>query len=138
LRFEQGHYGPYADNLRHVLNQFEGHFLEGFGDGRNSPRTPIKLLPDAMTESQRVSAEASTPEQVDRMARVFHLIEGFESPYGMELLASVHWVAVRSNYRALEPVVGGIHDWSDRKRALMKPDHIRLAWERLNSQNWLA
>ena len=35
LRFTQGHYGPYADNLRHVLNQFEGHFLEGFGDGRN-------------------------------------------------------------------------------------------------------
>src|SRR5262249_17879850 len=39
LRFQKGHYGPYADNLRHVLHRFEGHFLEGFGDGRNSPRT---------------------------------------------------------------------------------------------------
>jgi hypothetical protein len=46
LRFEQGRYGPYADNLRHVLHQFEGHFLEGFGDGRNSPKTPIRLLDD--------------------------------------------------------------------------------------------
>ena len=139
LRFTQGHYGPYADNLRHVLNQFEGHFLQGFGDGRNSPRTPITLLPEAVEESQRVSREASTPDQGERMQRVFRLIEGFESPYGMELLASVHWVAAQSgSLPTLDEVVERIHHWNDRKRRLMKPDHIRLAWDRLSAETWLA
>jgi hypothetical protein len=30
-----------------------------------------------------------------RFARVARLIEGFETPFGMELLATVHWVPIR-------------------------------------------
>lgn len=138
LRFEQGTYGPYADNLRHVLNRFEGHFLEGFGDGGNSPRTPIQLFSDAVNEASSVSREASTPEQEGRVQRVFQLIEGFESPYGMELLASVHWVAVKTEgERGAERAIAEIHAWNDRKRRLMKPEHVRLAWEWLNDKGWL-
>jgi O-acetyl-ADP-ribose deacetylase (regulator of RNase III) len=138
LRFEQGLYGPYADNLRHVLNQFEGHFLEGFGDGRNSPRTPIRLRNDAVAEAIAVSQIESTSDQEARVQRLFRLIEGFESPYGMELLASVHWIASRSSdVPKVEAIVEQIHAWNDRKRSLMKPEHIRLAWERLTAENWL-
>jgi O-acetyl-ADP-ribose deacetylase (regulator of RNase III) len=78
LRFSQGTYGPYADNLRHVLNQFEGHFLDGFGDGQNSPRTPIRLRDDAIAEAKEISSAASAPEQRERVRRVFRLVEGFE------------------------------------------------------------
>ncbi len=92
LRFAQGNFGPYADNLRHVLPQFEGHFISGFSDGQNKPRTPIRLLDDAVQEAQQINQSSSTPDQEERMKRVLQLIEGFESPYGMELLASVHWV----------------------------------------------
>jgi O-acetyl-ADP-ribose deacetylase (regulator of RNase III) len=44
LAFAKHQYGPYADNLRHVLHRIEGHFVEGFGDGRNQPDTPLKLI----------------------------------------------------------------------------------------------
>ena len=49
LRYEVQRYGPYADNLRHVLKALEGHFLKGFGDGSAQvgaagPRTkPLKV-----------------------------------------------------------------------------------------------
>ncbi len=50
LNFEKYHYGPYADNVRHVLSRFEGHFTVGFGEGRSNPQTPIKILPQALDE----------------------------------------------------------------------------------------
>lgn len=139
LRFVKGPYGPYADNLRHVLHKFEGHFIEGFGDGRNSPRTPIRLFDDAVSEAVRVSEHSSTPEQKERVRRVFQLIEGFESPYGMELLASVHWVGAQDRV-ANDPgsVVQAIHQWSDRKRRIMKPQHIHIAWHRLQDLGWFS
>lgn len=140
LRFEQGIYGPYADNLRHVLNKFEGHFTLGFGDGRNSPQTPIRLLPDAVEEAERYVASHSegSVETSRRLQRVTELIEGFESPYGMELLASVHWVATQPQAKAdLDSITRAIVGWNDRKRRVMRPDHIRTAWERLRSKDWL-
>jgi O-acetyl-ADP-ribose deacetylase (regulator of RNase III) len=138
LRFEKGSYGPYADNLRHVLHQFEGHFIVGFGDGKNSPRTPIRLFEQAVGEAVRVSEESSTPEQKQRVRRVFDLIEGFESPYGMELLASVHWVATHETAcNDTEAVVHAINAWNDRKSRIMNPEHIRVAWNRLHDLGWL-
>ena len=138
LRFDQGQYGPYADNLRHVLHRFEGHFIEGFGDGRNNPRTPIRLIDEAVNEAARVSAESSTPEQKERVRRVFELIEGFETPYGMELLASAHWVVSQQGVPN-EPnaVVDAVQGWNERKRKVMRPDHIRVAWNRLDRLGWL-
>jgi O-acetyl-ADP-ribose deacetylase (regulator of RNase III) len=139
LRFAKDRYGPYADNLRHILHRFEGHFIEGFGDGRNSPRTPIRLFEDAVSEAAGVSERSSTPEQKTRVRRVFELIEGFESPYGMELLASVHWVAAQEGVLS-EPgaVVQAVHAWNDRKRRTMKPEHIQVAWKRLQDLGWLG
>lgn len=45
LRFQKDRYGPYADNLRHLLHRFEGHFSLGFGDGRNSPKPRSSFWP---------------------------------------------------------------------------------------------
>ncbi|MCO6433648.1 type II toxin-antitoxin system antitoxin DNA ADP-ribosyl glycohydrolase DarG, partial [Nitrosomonas nitrosa] len=30
LKYQKAHYGPYAENLRHVLNAIEGHFISGY------------------------------------------------------------------------------------------------------------
>jgi len=139
LQFTQGTYGPYADNLRHVMNLFEGHFLQGYGEGRNSPKTPIKLLPQAIEQANEVSKTNLDIAREERLQRVFRLIEGFESPYGMELLASVHWVACEAGGRSddLAAVVAAIHGWNARKRKIMKPEHIEVAWKRLKAEGWL-
>lgn len=90
-------YGPYADNLRHVLMKVERHFLTGFGDG-TSPvldAGPIEALPGAAEQADEVVA--AHPELAERIDRVLQLSEGFESAYGMELLATVHWAATAEN-----------------------------------------
>nr|WP_223294212.1 hypothetical protein [Chlorobium phaeobacteroides] len=33
LTFTKGPYGPYAENLRHVLHALEGHMVSGYDDG---------------------------------------------------------------------------------------------------------
>lgn len=138
LRFEKSKYGPYADNLRHLLHRFEGHFTIGFGDGRNKPDTLIELREGALQEAddylQQHSAESES--SLKRLARVQALIEGFESPYGMELLASVHWIGTRENRTSLIEAKKAVRQWNPRKARLMKPEHVELAWKRLNDKGW--
>jgi O-acetyl-ADP-ribose deacetylase (regulator of RNase III) len=140
LRFEKGAYGPYADNLRHLLHSFEGHFTMGFGDGRNKPDTQIELLPSSTEEATAYlhSNRGESDVSMARLKRVAELIEGFESPYGMELLATVHWAATREvEGNEFERTKAAVFSWSARKRKLLKSDHVRLAWNRLQEKGWL-
>jgi len=136
LRYEAGLYGPYAANLNKVLERIEGHFIRGYGDSQR-PETEIDLLPDAVDEAEAFLANC--PDSGARLRRVADLIAGFETPYGMELLATVHWVASRGSPPAVggDEAVAAVHAWNDRKRAMFKPDHIRIAWRRLQEQGWL-
>jgi O-acetyl-ADP-ribose deacetylase (regulator of RNase III) len=139
LRFAKDTYGPYADNLRHLLHRFEGHFTLGFADGRNKPDTEITLQPGAVKEAEEfltAHPDTSSPS-LQRLDRVAHLVEGFESPYGMELLATVHWVATHGGAETLEDVVSGVHEWNTRKKKLMTHEHIELAYDRLESYSWI-
>lgn len=138
LTFQKGIYGPYADALRHVLIRIEGHFITGYGDGKNAPEVPIALLPGAAQEAKKFLADH--PSTRERFERVAEVIEGFETTYGMELLSSVHWIATQEDASAkvsAETATAGIHNWSERKRKLFKPEHIRAAWSRLQEAGWL-
>lgn len=137
LDFVKGIYGPYADNLRHVLNRVEGHFLTGFGDGTASvlDADPIELLDGAAAEAYEVIADDS--ELRFRVDRVLALAEGFESSYGMELLATVHWAATREDCADRTCVVAKVHGWSKRKEQLFTERHIVAALDRLLENDWL-
>jgi O-acetyl-ADP-ribose deacetylase (regulator of RNase III) len=138
LNFQEGLYGPYADELRHVMNHLEGHFIRGFGDGSNDPQKEVQLLPGAAEEAE--SFLKIHPEIQSRFARVAELIEGFETPFGMELLSSVHWVAAHKDATAktdAEAAFSGVQNWSQRKADLFKWGHVLAAWQRLRELGWL-
>ncbi len=135
LEFKPHFYGPYAPTLRNALLNLEGHYTRGLAEGGNSPETPLQLLPDAVEEAQRQLEEL--PETSDRLERVARLIEGFETPFGMELLGTVHWVMHHGPGAVdVDAVVAEVQRWSPRKRSQMKPGHIRSAWKRLHEQGW--
>lgn len=137
LDYQRGHYGPYADNLRHVLHQLEGHHILGFGDGRNQPDTPLTLLEGAAAEAEAfLAGHADTQERLQRVAQ---LIEEFETPFGMELLASVHWVEASQSpeLRSPEAALRAVHAWSERKAKRMRQAHVSAAWDRLRAHGWL-
>ena len=137
VRFAVSHYGPYADALRHMLDAMEGHFISGYGDGQNSPETPISLIEGAVAEAEQFLEEhLDTRRRFDRVAE---LIEGFESPYGMELLATVHWAATKEDPRAAihpDAALAVVRSWNVRKAALMKTEHVHAAWTHLKDLGW--
>lgn len=135
LNYQKAPYGPYADNLRHVLNHIEGYFISGYGDAEDRPDKPLELKPHASEQAETfLTAQVATRKRFDRVA---DLIKGFETTFGMELLSTVHWVATREQATTLEAAITKVHDWNSRKR-MFEPRHIGLAWERLNETGWLS
>jgi len=134
LRYVRHQYGPYADNLNHVLQKIEGHFIRGYGD--RSQKSDIYVLPEGSKEAEAFLA--THQDSRERLERVSNLITGFETPYGMEMLATLHWVAIEDPQAAVdcERAIERVQQWSDRKRELFKPNHLRKAWQRLHEQNW--
>ena len=136
LRYEKGHYGPYASNLNKALERIEGHFIRGCGDSQR-PDVEIGLLRGATAEADAFLV--SHDDSRERLRRVAALIEGFETPYGMELLSSVHWVAKHGGdaVRSADDAVREVHGWNDRKRRMFAASHIQVAWNQLVETAWL-
>ena len=135
LNFVKHNYGPYADPLRHALNRMDGHFIHGMGDGVvEAEIAPVESALQEADEFIRSHASLALEGYVDRVAE---LIEGFQSPYGMELLSTVHWVVTRENAKSEQEVIEKIQQWNPRKRNLMKPEHIRVTLKHLKRLNWL-
>jgi len=65
------------------------------------------------------------------IAQLSHLIEGFESPYGLELLSTVHWVAGHEGHYPFERIVSEIQSWSHQKSNRFDEPSIRTAYQRL-------
>ncbi len=135
LRYVKHLYGPYAHNLNKVLEILEGHHIRGYGDTQK-PDVEITLLPDADKAADHFLR--NNPKAVGHIERVADLVDGFETPYGMEMLASVHWTAIHDGEVSdAETAIAAMAEWNDRKRSLFKPANIRLAWERLRAEGWV-
>ena len=52
LQYVKHHYGPYAENLRHVLKAVEGHLIAGYADGGDAPDKPLTLVPGAVEDAK--------------------------------------------------------------------------------------
>lgn len=133
LGYVKANYGPYAENLRHVLRDVEGHLVSGYADGGDSPDKQLSLVPGAVEDAEAfLSQHADTHERFDRVAR---LVEGFETPFGLELLSTVHWVIANGQLTEDEDIERATYAWGDRKRQF-SPAQIRLAAHRLREQGW--
>lgn len=86
-------YGPYADRLRHLLNNLDGSYLHC--DKRLSDAKPHDHIRFDDSRRAQVLAYLEGPEgraYLPALERTAELIDGFESPLGMELLATVDWL----------------------------------------------
>lgn len=135
LKFQKAPLGPYAENLRHVLRTIEGHFVSGYADGGDAPDKRLELVPGAIDEAREYLVEH--PATRERFERVADVVRGFETPFGLELLSTVHWVARQSARKDLESVVADTYAWGDRKRRFSR-DQIALALDVLGSKGWLT
>jgi O-acetyl-ADP-ribose deacetylase (regulator of RNase III) len=134
LKYSKAPYGPYAGNLSHVLNKVEGHFISGYADGGDAPEKQLQLVPGATQEADEVLN--SCPETLDRFEKVSRLVEGFESPFGLELLATVHWVVTQEGADSVTTVIDYVYNWNTHKRQFSERQ-IKLAVEQLVKCGWI-
>ncbi len=137
LDYVKGPYGPYADLLRKTLRDLEGHYITGFGDG--SAR-PLEAGPIEVTDRGKEALAAATRpdgETQTEFKRVLDLVSGFESAYGLELLASVHWASEREGATTSAEAGDVVRGWTRRKASMFAQPHIDVAWEALEAGGWL-
>jgi O-acetyl-ADP-ribose deacetylase (regulator of RNase III) len=134
LQYTKAPYGPYAENLRHVLHAVEGHLVSGYADGGDAPNKQLELVPGAITEALAfINADDATKQRFERVGKLVH---GFETPFGLELLATVHWVGTQEGAKTAEQVIARVYAWNERKKRFT-PRQISLAFDVLRAQGWL-
>lgn len=139
LRYDINQYGPYAKNLDYLLNSLEGHYIRGMKHKDIKPFDAITLIPEKFDEVDEYIENECTDIQRTHLKKVYELIEGFESPLGMELLGTVDYI-LRKYPDTTEnghSIMKRIHNWSSenrwntRKKRLLKPSYVEHAYERL-------
>ena len=141
LSYGANKYGPYADNLRHLLDCLDGSYLHCEKRLADAGPTDILWFDDSRKEKVRdYLAEPSQSEYSDVLERTSELIDGFESPLGMELLATVDWVLVHEDIdESASRVREKLAAWpggkaaADRKVRLFDERLVGLAIDRLKS-----
>ena len=134
LKYKKAQFGPYADNLRHVLNTIEGHFISGYEDGGDAPTKQLKLIPKAVEDAKNyLTNKKNTNENFVKVAK---LVDGFETPFGLELLSTVHWIVKNENASNLEEVISKIYNWNERKKQFSEKQ-IKIALDVLIKNNWI-
>ncbi|WP_028643237.1 type II toxin-antitoxin system antitoxin DNA ADP-ribosyl glycohydrolase DarG [Nocardioides sp. URHA0020] len=134
LNYIKGQYGPYAENLNHALQALEGHYVRGYGD--RSTEMALRVLPEA---EPRVEAYLQEDEAAASAVRnVADLVRGFETTYGLELLATVHWASEDLKTSDTDAIVEYVQSWTPRKGEIFTPRHVGKALQRLKEASLVA
>ena len=80
--------------------------------------------------------EKDTTNTQKHFDRVCDLVEGFESPFGLELLASVHWVVENEQVQTIDDVITSVYAWNEKKKQFSKRQ-ITLALDVLSKKGWI-
>ena len=146
LRFEANIYGPYADRLRHLLSGLDGSYLSSDKAINDSEPLDVVWFNDAKKDALHVylNSQAFAP-YIPSLKETESLIDGFESPFGLELLSTVDWLMVKQGVEPnVEAIKEAIMQWpaginsAKRKAKLFDDRSISIALERLTSSAWAA
>lgn len=138
LKFVASNYGPYSDPLRHLLNSLDGSYLKC--DKRISDCGPLDIIwfNDAKRDTVNLYLRTEAKAYLPALELASRMIDGFESPYGMELLSTVDWLLAKER---IEPkpqaLLEGVRHWpagerwSQRKLKLFDEAKLALALNQL-------
>jgi O-acetyl-ADP-ribose deacetylase (regulator of RNase III) len=136
LKFEANRFGPFAPRLTHLLNGLDGSYLHC--GKRLADAGPVDVIWFDDARLDKVSAYLSSEGKAFRPAldATITLIDGFQSPLGMELLATVDWLVCREGAApTVADVKSKLANWpggaGDRKLKLFDDRIIGLALDRL-------
>lgn len=139
LRFKADRYGPYAQRLTHLLDGLDGSYLHC--DKRLPDAGPMDTI--GFEESKRGKLDlylrTEGKEWLQILEETEDLIDGFQSPLGLEALATVDWLIAREGVEPqLDAIRSGLANWpagkdaGQRKLKLFSDDILKLALEKVS------
>lgn len=141
LTFTANKYGPYSDKLKHLLNGLDGSYLHC--DKRLADAGPLDAIWFEEKKKDMVAAFLTAPDVKQYRAALeatTDLIDGFQSPLGLELLATVDWLLHQKGILPrVELLREGLQKWpggpdaAERKLKLFDDRLLKVAIERLSS-----
>ncbi len=133
IEFQKHHYGPYAAVLNHVLYDIEGFYITGMKFKDVKTFDPLQVQEENYKDVEDFILNHATESQKESVALLLNLIEGFETPLSMELLATVDYVIQneQTNTNDLGAIISKVQSWNARKKQLMTEEFIGVAYKRL-------
>lgn len=135
LEYSKGWYGPYARILEKVLQTMNGSYLV-YEAQKNKPSNQITLVPEKRDEIEKQLAML-TKTQKEHLDTLKDFIYGFETAFGLELLATVDWIKNQKPELTFEEVYNEISNWTNRKASLIKLHHVKVAYNHLENNKHL-
>jgi len=112
LQFEANRFGPCAPKLTHLLNALDGSYLHC--GKRLADAGPMDTIWFEESKREAVTAYLGSEAKQYRPALdgATKVIDGFESPLGMELLATVDWLLHKEGVAPERGAIkDGLRDW---------------------------
>ncbi|WP_028693363.1 type II toxin-antitoxin system antitoxin DNA ADP-ribosyl glycohydrolase DarG [Pseudomonas cremoricolorata] len=140
LKFIAHKYGPYANRLEHLLDNLDGSYLHCAKRISDAEPSDVIWFDESRKTYVQTYLNSQAKAYLPALEFTADLIDGFESPFGMELLATVDWLLYRE---AIEPDVAAVRErlahWSGpaasaaRKSKLFDDQAIGIALDKLSS-----
>ena len=131
LDFAKHIYGPYSGKVRHVLYALNGVYIRGFEQKNIRPFDEFQLVGDKREEIKSHLETKLSDTERQRLQLVSELIEGYQSPYAIELLASVDFILKDHPTASPEEVRQAVAGWSQRKSKMFQLWQIETAMKHL-------
>lgn len=127
MDFKEGHYGPYSGKARFLLDAVNGYYLKGMAQMDVKPFEALELVVDKKPEVENYIDDRLTKDQKTQLEKLSDLIDGFQTTYGLELLATVDFIRRKYKVNTPEEISRQLEQWSDRKAELFPLQHVQIA-----------
>lgn len=137
LQFTANKYGPYTDRLQHLLNGLDGSYLHC--EKRLRDAGPFDSIWFDNGKKDEVKYYIAQNQELSEIIyKSEEIIDGFQSPLGMELMATIDWLI--TNEKAgftLASIKSGLSNWpgsreaAGRKIKIFSDKMIEIALQKL-------
>ncbi len=133
LRFEKAQFGPYSESLHSAFKVMEAkQYISGYSG--NDRKVVVTAATFAASNEYLKSEGIDVAPMVKKLSL---LIDGYETPYGMELLSSIHFLSAIEGITTQPEMSNALEAWNDHKRASFSRPAVTAALERLREDGYL-
>lgn len=136
LEFQSNFYGPYSGKVKHVLYYLNGSYIMGYSSKDKKPFEELGIVPNAETEVNNYLDKPENAEYKNIVDKTKKFLNGFYSPFGLELLSTIDFIISERNVDTQEAITKELENWSDRKKTMFtNPNFIQVATKNIKLHN---